>query len=36
MYFIMEELKNVVTENKEVKVNKVSANKAKATAKANQ
>lgn len=31
----MEELKNVVTENKEVKVNKVSANKAKATAKAN-
>lgn len=35
MYFIMEELKNVVTENKEVKVNKVSANKAKATAKAN-
>lgn len=35
MYFIMEELKNVVTENKEVKVNKVSANKAKAQAKAN-
>lgn len=35
MYFIMEELKNIVTENKEVKVNKVSANKAKATAKAN-
>lgn len=33
MYFIMEELKNVVVENKEVKVNKVSANKAKATAK---
>ena len=31
----MEELKNVVTENKEVKINKVSANKAKATAKAN-
>ena len=30
----MEELKNVVTENKGVKVNKVSANKAKATAKA--
>ena len=38
MYFIMEELKNVVVENKEVsnnKVNKVSANKAKAKAKAN-
>lgn len=35
MYFIMEELKNVVTENKEMKVNKVSANKAKAIAKAN-
>ena len=36
MYFIMEELKNVVVE-KEVnnKVNKVSANKAKAQAKAN-
>ena len=31
----MEELKNVVVENKEVKVNKVSANKAKAQAKAN-
>lgn len=30
MYFIMEELKNVVVENKEMKVNKVSANKAKA------
>lgn len=35
MYFIMEELKNVVTENKEVKVNKVDAKKAKAQAKAN-
>lgn len=36
MYFIMEELKNVVVENKEVKkVNKVNANKAKAQAKAN-
>lgn len=35
MYFIMEELKNVVVENKEVKVNKVDAKKAKATAKAN-
>lgn len=34
MYFIMEELKNVV-ENKEVKVNKVNATKAKAQAKAN-
>lgn len=31
----MEELKNVVVENKEVKVNKVNATKAKATAKAN-
>lgn len=31
----MEELKNVVVENKEVKVNKVDAKKAKATAKAN-
>ena len=36
MYFIMEELKNVVVENKEVKkVNKVNAKKATATAKAN-
>lgn len=36
MYFIMEELKNVVVENKEVKkVNKVDAKKATATAKAN-
>lgn len=35
MYFIMEELKNVVVENKEVKVNKVNATKAKAKAKAN-
>lgn len=35
MYFIMEELKNVVVENKEVKVNKVNATKAKAQAKAN-
>lgn len=36
MYFIMEELKNVVVENKEVKkVNKVNAKKAIATAKAN-
>lgn len=35
MYFIMEELNNVVVENKEVKVNKVNAKKAKATAKAN-
>ena len=31
----MEELKNVVVENKEVKVNKVDVKKAKATAKAN-
>lgn len=36
MYFIMEELKNVVVENKEVKkVNKVNSKKATATAKAN-
>lgn len=35
MYFIMEELKNVVVENKEMKVNKVNATKAKAQAKAN-
>lgn len=35
MYFIMEELKKVVVENKEVKVNKVDAKKAKAQAKAN-
>lgn len=36
MYFIMEDLKNVVVENKEVKkVNKVNAKKAKAQAKAN-